>query len=107
MGQLITLFVHRVDTDAHPTVPPGWRWAVHLGGNPFDLTRCLQAGWTPDNGPDGRCVYGQAGAEMDGAQAGMAAVNAVWQVTGVKPTWHTTLLEYDPIAAGADPIKVV
>lgn len=106
MSQLVTLFVHEVDTEAHPTVPPGWRWAVHLGGNPHDLTRCVQAGWVPNDGPDARLTYGQVGAEMDGSSAGMAAVNAVWAVTGVKPTWRTTVLDRDPIEAGNDPIRI-
>jgi hypothetical protein len=41
----VLALVHPVDTTAHPTYPPGYRWAVHVGGRPpADLDYCVQAG---------------------------------------------------------------
>lgn len=91
------LFVHPVDADAHPTVPPGWRWAVHAGGGrPADLTRCANAGWAPS----------RAGALAEGEQNAATAVK-VARAFGVPAAYRLLELDHDPIPAGADGVTVL
>lgn len=41
----VAVFAHPIDTDLHPEIPPGWRWAIHVGDtDPSDITSCVQAG---------------------------------------------------------------
>lgn len=42
----VTVYVHEIDTAAHPTYQPGtWRWAVQVGGRPpHELAACVNAG---------------------------------------------------------------
>jgi hypothetical protein len=82
-------FVHEIDTKRHPTQPPGWRWAVHLGDNPEDIGTCLQAGWSQH----------QSAACWDGDQVAAAVVNA-FRLVGNPVVWNgPTVLEYDPTPA--------
>jgi hypothetical protein len=55
---LIEVVVHRVDTATQRTVPPGWRWCVHAGGEPYDdPRRMLNAGWCASRSE--ACVTGE------------------------------------------------
>lgn len=92
---LIGVVVHPVDTFAHPSVPPGWRYAVHLGSQWSDLGTCLNAGWAPDKGT--AAILGE-GAAVVGVR--------VAQVCGDQAHARTFELEYDPIPAGRDLITV-
>jgi hypothetical protein len=89
---VVTVFLHQVNTEAHPSVPPGWRWAVHLGGNPHDLDACMNAGWCPD----------RLEAALEGEMVGVTVAKAVSAVTGVRWQYRVTELNLDPIAAGED-----
>lgn len=96
MVLLIHVLVHPVDTMAHPTVPPGYRWAVHFGADWADLDTCLNAGWQPT--------------DIDAALIGEAAAVCAARVAmrlGVAFAGDTVQLEHDPIAAGADRIMEV
>lgn len=92
----VTLFVHEVDTTAHPTVPPGWRWAVHAGGGrPADLSLCVNAGWCPTRNE----------ALFEGERNAATAVKAC-RVFGVPVEYRQRDLAADPIPAGCDFINV-
>jgi hypothetical protein len=93
----VTIYVHPIDTDAHPMIPPGWRWAVHAGAQPppDNLERCLNAGWCPTRNE--ACVEGEA--------VGTAVAKALGYYLGVPPTSVAYLLyelERDPIPRGVD-----
>jgi hypothetical protein len=95
---LLTCFVHPVNTDAHPGIPPGWRWAVMVGPcAPSDVERCANAGWAPS--------AEQATAEGD--QNAATATRAL-QLVGVHGRYGAPIrLDYDPIPAGADRVHTV
>lgn len=41
----VTVITHPIETEAHPGTPPGYRWAVQVGGQPAsDLRFCANAG---------------------------------------------------------------
>ena len=86
---------HPVDTQAHPTIPPGWRWAVYRSDRFDDATECLGAGWAPEEGA----------AVFIADQAAAITVRAL-QLVGVESTISNHTLTIDPIAAGADMIKI-
>lgn len=90
---VITVVVHEVDTVAHPTVPPGWRWAVMVGDRPpGDLAACANAGWEPDD----------RSAAVAGETVGAAAAKAL-RMCGVPADYRgVLLLDHDPIPAGGD-----
>lgn len=93
----ITLVVHPIDTTAHPTVPPGWRWAVQVGGGrPDDVERCAQAGWTPT----------EAEAWAHGEPVAVAAVQAC-RTFSVPVSFRRLRLLRDPIPPGGDRIRVL
>jgi hypothetical protein len=89
----ITVIVHPIDTQAHPAIQPGWRWAVMVGAGcpPGDLSRCANAGW--------------AGTEhqawVDGETVGAAAVKAL-RMHGIAASYARLPLDHDPIPAGGD-----
>lgn len=92
--------VHPVSTTAHPTVPPGFRWAVMLGPcPPQDMTRCVNAGWCP--------TRDEAAAEGD--QNGATATRAL-RIAGLNARYgegvQVMQLDYDPIQPGNDPLFV-
>ena len=92
----VTVYVHPIDVRAHPSVPPGWRWAVHLGeGHPSGLDLCMNAGWCPTPGE----------AAMEGEMVGVAVAKAL-RTFGVEASYTVTTLEIDPIRSGADPAAI-
>lgn len=90
---LLICYVHPVDPKAHPTIPPGFRWAVMVGqGAPSDVDRCANAGWAPD----------ARSAEMEGDQNAATAARAT-QLAGLDARYGGVIhLGYDPIPPGAD-----
>lgn len=93
---VVTLVVHPIDTAVHPTVPPGWRWAVMLGdGSPSDMDRCANAGWCPSRGE----------ASLEGEMVAVTATKAL-RAFGVPVSLRTLTLDSDPIPAGGDRIHV-
>ena len=93
---VITVVVHEVNTEAHPTVPPGWRWAVQVGGGPpSDLDACANAGWEPS----------QQLAALAGEAVGAAAAKAL-RLCGLPARYAVLTLDHDPIPAGADRISI-
>jgi hypothetical protein len=95
---LLSCVVHPIDVDAHPTVPPGYRWAVMVGqGAPSDVQRCANAGWAPS----------AAAAEAEGDQNAATATRAM-QLTGALARYGGVIrLDYDPIPAGGDRLNTV
>lgn len=92
----VTVVVHPIDTEAHPTVPPGWRWAVMLGAAPLeDMDACANAGWCPT----------EREAWLEGEMVAVAVAKAL-RAYGVPADYRTLALERDPIPAGADRVSV-
>lgn len=92
----VTLVIHPIDTAAHPTVPPGWRWAVQLGGTrPSDTDGCVNAGWCPS----------QREASLEGEQVSVTVVKAL-RAYGIPAAFAVLQLDNDPIPAGADRVSV-
>lgn len=89
--------VHPVDVDAHPTVPPGFRWAVMVGQAPDgDLRACANAGWCPT----------RAEAEAEGDRNAATATRAL-HIFGISAGYSgVSYVDVDPIPAGADRINV-
>ncbi len=97
MATLVTVFIHEFDTEMHPTVPPGWRWAVHIGsGVPGDVTYCANAGWVPS----------EKEAMAEGEQAASTA-SATAKILGTETTLRVIRLDHDPILPGADRVTVI
>lgn len=89
--------VHALNTDAHATVPDGWRWAVHLGEAWADLDSCLNAGWEPS----------QLDARLAGEAAAVCAVKVARLLSpGDEVAMSSVVLDADPIPGGADRITV-
>lgn len=96
MPPVVTVFVHAIDTTVHRSVPPGWRWAVHVGGRPaHDLAGCVNASWEPDE--RNACIAGE--------QVGAAVVKAL-AMCGLQPTCQVFRLAADPIPADHDRISI-
>jgi hypothetical protein len=97
---IVSVFVHQIDGDAHPSVPPGYRWAVHLGGNPHDLRSCLNAGWCPSEQVAG----------LEGEAVGVAVVKAL-RMCGVECRYAALRrLDVDPTpveGSGLDTVSVM
>src|SRR5262245_49879629 len=89
----ITVIVHPIDTDTHPDVPAGWRWAVMSGAGtpPVDLSLCCNAGWEPT----------EQDAWVTGETVGAAAVKAL-RHHGIPAVYGRLPLDHDPIPAGGD-----
>jgi hypothetical protein len=89
----VTVVVHPIDVEKHPSVPPGWRWAVMAGaGTPAtDLALCANAGWEPT----------EYEAWLTGETVGAAAVK-VMRMHGVPAQYSKLPLASDPIPAGGD-----
>jgi hypothetical protein len=88
----VAVIVHPIDPEAHPTYPPGWRWAVHVGGRPpADLDYCVQAG-SAESEPEA-----SAAGEMVGA-----AVAKGLRILGIPARYGYIRLGYDPLPSSAD-----
>lgn len=93
---LIGVVVHPINTLAHSSVPPGFRWGVYLEDRWADLGRCMNAGWEPTAGA----------AAMAGESAAVCAVRAAQACGRADARMETTMLDYDPVPAGRDLITV-
>jgi len=92
LNPAVTVVVHPIDTDAHPSTPPGWRWAVMVGsGSPAELERCMNAGWCPTSQE----------AWLEGEMVGATAAKAL-RVYGIPAAYGKLPLDFDPIPPGAD-----
>lgn len=88
----VTVVVHPIDTEVHPTWPPGWRWQVMLGRGPLsDYGRLVGALIHSDEGE----------ANIIGEQAG-AAVTKALRMLGIPAKYGYLRLGYDPLPADAD-----
>lgn len=88
----VTVVVHPIDQRQHPTYPPGWRWAVMVGGRPpADLDFCVNAGHATTESE--AAVLG----EMNGASATKAL-----RLLGVPARYGVLKLGHDPIPTEAD-----
>lgn len=95
---ILKTVVHPIDTAAHPTVPPGFRWAVMVGDvDPADTARCANAGWCP--------TVGEAQAEGD--QNAATAARVMQLLGGDVHYAGVVRLASDPIPAGADRLNIV
>lgn len=93
----ICVVVHPIDTDAHPSQPAGFRWAVMAGtDDPRDMNRCANAGWAPN----------ATAAWLEGEQAGATACRAL-RILGVPSEYRKLQLESDPIPGGLEPVHVL
>lgn len=95
---LLRVLIHPIDTAAHPSVPPGYRWALMVGDvPPADLTRCANAAWCPT----------RAEAIQEGDRNGASAAR-VLQILGHDARYAGVIdLDSDPIPAGADRINTI
>jgi len=94
---IIGIVVHPVNTEKHPTVPAGFRWACHIGEDWPDMSLCLNAGWAPT----------QSEAAIAGEAAGVCALKVARFLTpGVECTMPTTVLDTDPTEAEADTVTI-
>jgi hypothetical protein len=88
----VTVVVHPIDLTQHPSYPPGWRWAVMVGGRPpTDLDFCVNAGHCMTEGE----------ASLVGEQNGASATKAL-RLLGVPARYGFLRLDHDPIPAEAD-----
>jgi hypothetical protein len=88
----IILVTHPIDHHRHPTVPPGWRWAVMAGTLDYeDMGRCANAGWCPT----------RQEAQMEGEMVAVTAVKAA-RMFGLALGYRSVELDHDPILADAD-----
>lgn len=94
---VITLVVHPIDTAAHPTLSPGWRWAVHVGQlDAADPGQCANAGWALNRGT----------AFLDGETCAATAVRAA-RLLGTLVRYTQIELDCDPIPPGADRVHTL
>lgn len=94
----VSVVVHPINTTAHPTVPPGWRWAVMVGDTPaHDLKFCANAAWAPN----------RAEAEVEGEHAAVAACKTA-RMFGINAAYGGVVgLDTDPTPAGGDTISIL
>jgi len=90
----IVVWIHPINTTAHPSYRPGYRWAVHAGGKaPSDLRFCCNAG-REDTLTEARIV---------GESHGVAACKAT-RILGVSARYFVREIGWDPIPSAADDI---
>lgn len=94
----LTLIVHPIDHDRHPSIPPGWRWAVMFDtDNPLQIERCLNAGWAPS----------ADAARLDGDSNGATATVLARLLTQQPVELKRLPLDHDPIPADETRTRVV
>lgn len=95
---VLKVFVHPINTEAHPTIPPGFRWAVMLGdGPPDDLAMCLNAHYAPT----------REVAELEGDRNLATAVRALQMLRHPARYGGVVHLDADPIPAGSDRLNTI
>lgn len=95
---ILHVYVHPIDTAAHPDQGQGWRWAVHTEPAPSDMASCLNAGWQAD----------RYEALMIGEAAAVVGVRAALLNGGGRVSFVTHELSDDPQPpAGLDTITVM
>jgi hypothetical protein len=88
----VVVFVHQIDTEVHPMYPPGFRWAVQVGGQPVtDLEYCVAAGHEYD-----------LSAAMVAAESHGAAACKALRVMNINATYAVIRMDYDPMPVEAD-----
>lgn len=88
----VAVIVHPVDRTQHPTYPPGYRWAVMVGGRPpADLDYCANAGHAPTET-----------LAMTVGESHAAAVVKALRMQGFPAVLRRCVLTWDPIPAEAD-----
>lgn len=93
----VTVVVHPVNCDVHPLCPPGFRWAVMVGGvGPTELKFCVNAGHDRAAGM----------AAIIGESHGVAVVKGL-HIMGIRVKYTVLHLDYDPIPAEADNLPLV
>lgn len=92
---LIVALAHPIDTAAHQSCPPGWRWAVHVGRDYADMRSCLNAGWEPT----------LIAARLSGEAAAVCAhkVAEMFRPTG----FEAVVLDHDPVPSSADDLPLL
>ena len=90
----IVVGVHPIDTQVHPTYPPGWRWCVMVGDGAWSetLERCANAGWAHDREEAIRL----------GDLAGVTVCEAFRLLGGGLQWGGVIVLDHDPIPAEND-----
>jgi hypothetical protein len=93
---VVTTFVHAINAAAHPSIPPGWRWAVHLGDpDPERLDGCANAGWCPTENE----------AALEGEMVAVTVVKSL-RMFGIPVEYQLVRLDRDPIPVGADLVSL-
>lgn len=92
----IRAVAHPINTLAHPSVPPGFRWAVYVGERWEDMDTCLNAGWEATF--DGAAIA---------AEAAAVCAAKVALLHGTEVDGRSLRLDHDPICAGNDRIVLL
>lgn len=93
----IHVFVHPVDTTKHPDVGNGFRWAVHIGGDPSNLSQCANAG----------VEVSRDAALFMGDRCAATALLAISLVTGIQMSLNYVHLVDDPLGPDDNQVRVV
>lgn len=92
----ITVVIHPIDRNVHPTYPEGWRWAVMAGvTRPDDLAYCMGAGYGSD----------RTAASVEGEGHGAIAVRSL-RTYGCPAAYAVMVLDYDPLPVEADHVPL-
>lgn len=94
---MVDVYVHPINSIAHPSYAARFRWAVMIGGAaPHELNRCANAGGTETH--QEACVTGEAVG---------AAVALALRAYGVNVRYRCIQLTFDPMPAAADDYPLV
>jgi hypothetical protein len=93
----VTCVFHPIDPDKHPDAPPGWRWAVQLGGTrPSNIEFTANAGWAPDR--ESALATGDTCA---------ATVVVALKTFGIQARLRYLELDSDPVPVGEERVRVL
>lgn len=93
----VTLIVHPIDTQAHPTYPSGWRWAVMKDHTTIaDMRHCCNAGFAST----------RTDAFLFGG-AVLAAVVLALRSEKIPVEHKTSEMAFDPIPSGVEDVKIL
>jgi hypothetical protein len=88
----VMVWVHPINTEAHPTYTPGYRWAVHVGGHGAAMLQyCCNAGRADT----------QTEAKIIGESHGAAVCKGL-RLLGIPARYGLFTIGWDPIPAEAD-----